>query len=55
MVQKPDNSFPSDVKVKNACDCTFIPPNVYIARVVEERRPKFASLIYFLIKSSSYK
>lgn len=55
MVQEPDNSFLSNVKVKNACGCTFIPPNVDIARVLEERRPKFALFIYFLIKGSSYK
>jgi hypothetical protein len=55
MAQEPDDSFPSTVKFKNACGCTFVPPNVDIARVLEEHRSKFVFFIYFLINGSSCK
>ena len=47
VVQESDHVFPTSVKVKNACGCPFIPPNVDITRVLKEHRPKSAFFYIF--------
>ena len=47
MMQESDHAFPSSVKVKNACDCPFIPPNVDIARVLEKAQAQICIFYTF--------